>query len=560
MVRETKTDVVIIGMGAAGGIASYVLTKAGLDVVGIEAGPRWTKKDYVKQFDELGTAAAFRNKLGDPKFNRETPTWRVDANSPTQTPGWFGMVNGVGGSSIHYAAQSWRFLEWEFAMLSSTLNRYGAGAVPAGSAIADWPVTYSELEPYYDKVEYLIGVSGNAGSNPFEAKRSRGYPMPALRSFEFPSMVGRAMKGLGYHPFPQPAAITSQPYNGRPACTYCGFCSGWGCYNASKSDTLVSAIAEAEKTGKLSIRTYSRVLAILSDSSGRVTGVRYRDANGEIHEQPAGFVILSSYIYENNRLLLLSKSDAYPQGLSNNHGQVGKYYMPQAQLLVNGLFPNKRLNLWGGMFGQTTVMDDLNGDNFDHTGLGFIGGANIMVNVASHPITVAARVPPGVPLWGSAYKQWLAENVNSVGGLVAQMETLPYEANFIDLDPVKTDDLGVPVVRLTFNNYQNERNMAAYLVAKMTSILQAAGATQTWGGQLGVTAVFSHAFGGTRMGNDPSSSVVDQYSISHEAPNLAVMGGSTFLSSSGYPPTETIQALAWYGADYVAKNFNNLAA
>jgi len=562
MGRQSETDVVIIGMGAAGGTAANVLTQAGLNVVGIEAGPRLSASDFLKRFDEVGEGFSFRNSLGGPKFNREIPTWRPDAKSPTSPPLAVGMANCVGGSSVHFGAQFWRFLDSDFTMRSSTVARYGESALPAGSVISDWPLSYGELEPYYDKVEYQLGLSGQAGSNPFEAPRSRGYPLPPLRPSGYPTMMGGAMKELGYHPFPQPAAILSQPYHGRPACSYCGFCGdGFGCWNNSKSSTLVTAIAEAEKTGKLEIRTNSRVMAILSDSEGRVTGVQYLDAQGAMQEQPARFVILASYIYENNRLLLLSKSKAYPKGLSNNHGQVGKYYRPQVTAGVYGLYAGKQLNLWTGTGGQTVVMDDLNGDNFDHHELGFIRGANIQVSTNNMPVAQSATVPPDVPFWGSAYKKWLHENANSVGALFAQMETLPYEANFIDLDPVKKDNLGVPVIRLTFNVYENEMKMAAYLAEKMTAIHKAAGAQKTWATPLpSVVPVYSHAYGGTKMGTDPSSSVVDQYSLSHEAPHLAVMGGSTFVNTTGYNPTETMQALAWYGAEHIAKNFDTLAA
>jgi gluconate 2-dehydrogenase alpha chain len=256
----------------------------------------------------------------------------------------------------------------------------------------------------------------------------------------------------------------------------------------------------------------------------------------------------------------LSKSKAWPQGLSNNHGQVGKYYRSQVGQTVNGLYPNKQLNLWAGTAGQTVAMDDFNADHFDHHGLGFIRGASIQVSANNMPVAQSATVPPDVPLWGEAYKRWLHENGSSVGALFAQMETLPYEANFIDLDPVKKDDLGVPVVRLTFNAYENELKMAAYLAEKMSAIHKAAGAQKTWGGeQPSVIPVYSHAYGGTKMGADPSTSVVDRYSVSHEAPHLAIMGGSTFVSVTGYNPTETMQALAWYGAEHIAKNFGTLS-
>jgi gluconate 2-dehydrogenase alpha chain len=322
----------------------------------------------------------------------------------------------------------------------------------------------------------------------------------------------------------------------------------------------VTAIAEAEKTGKLHIRTNSRVMEITADAKGRVTGVKYLDAHGKLHEQPARFVILATYVYENNRLLLLSKSKAYPDGLCNNRAQVGKYYRSQASIGVSGLYPGSSLNLWAGTGGQTTVMDDLDGDNFDHEGLGFIRGASVQVGTNNMPISQASSVPPTVPLWGSTYKRWIHENSDSVGALFGQMETLPYEANFIDLDPVKTDDLGIPVARLTFDVYENEVKMAAYLTEKLTEIHKAAGATQTWGGPApSVIPVYSHAYGGTVMGDDPSNSVVDRYGVAHEARHFAVMGGSTFVSVSGYNPTETLQALAWYGAEHIAKNFDSLA-
>jgi gluconate 2-dehydrogenase alpha chain len=556
------TDVVIIGLGAAGGVASYVLTQAGLHVVGLEAGPRLDATDFLERFDELGEGCFTRNSLGGPKFNREIPTWRPNVRTATiSSPPAVGMANCVGGSSVHFGAQYWRFLESDFTIRSSTLARYGASALPAGYVINDWPITYADLEAYYDNIEWHLGVSGKGSSNPFAAPRSRDYPMPPLRPAGYPSLMGEVEKKLGYHPFPQPAAIASQQFDGRPGCSFCGFCGdGFGCWNNSKSSTLVTSIPAAEKTGLLEVRPNSRVMQILTNSSGAVTGVQYLDATGQLVEQPARFVILSTYIYENNRQLLLSKSKFYPNGLCNNTGQVGKYYRPQVGVTINGLYPGKLLNLWTGSSGQTVCMDDFNGDNFDHKGLGFIRGGSIQVGTNNLPIGQSESVPPNVPMWGSAYKQWLNENANSIGSLFAQMETLPNEKNFIDLDPVKKDDLGVPVLRLTFDVYENEIKMAAYLTKKLTAIHKAAGATETWGGP-GPTLipVYSHAYGGTMMGNDPATSVVNQYSIAHEAPNLAILGGSTFPCVTGYNPTETIQALAWYGAEYIGKNFDTLA-
>jgi gluconate 2-dehydrogenase alpha chain len=557
---STDTDVVIVGMGAAGGIAAYVLTKAGLNVVGIEAGSRSSNADYLARLDELGGYYTLRNSIGATKFNREIPTWRPNAGSPTQPPLVIGMANGVGGSSVHYQARSWRFLEDDFTIRSSTIARYGKGALPPGSVVRDWPITYADLEPYYDKVEYAIGVSGQAGINPFEAPRSRGYPMPPLRPEPYAERLGEVMKSLGYHPFPNPAAINSEVYGGRAPCSFCGFCDGFGCWNGSKGGTGVTVIPEAEKTGRLKLLTDSRVMRILTDAKGRATGVEYRDSEGATRTISAKFVILAGYIYENIRLLLLSTSSRFRHGLSNNNGQVGKYYRSMTFMFVYGLLADQQLNLWGGTGSQTVVMDDLNGDNFDHRGLGFIRGANAAVVSENRPIGQSSTLPPDVPLWGSAYKRWLHENANSVGAMMIQMDVLPYEANFLDLDPVKKDDLGVPVVRITFDVYENEKRMAAYIAPKLAEVLKHGGATKTWGGEILLPPVASHAYGGATMGEDPASSVVNQFSISHEVPNLAILGGATFVSTGGYNPTTTIQALTWYGSEYIAKNFGTITA
>lgn len=556
-----KTDVAIIGLGAAGGIAAYVLTKAGLNVAGIEAGPWRTKKDFVKQLDEIG-GNSYRNRLGAPKFNKEIPTWRPNFRTAAGAvpPPAIRMANGVGGTSIHWGTQSWRYRRDDFKERTTTVERYGERALPLDSVVADWPISYDDLEPYYDQVEYMVGVSGQGGSNPFESPRSRDYPMPPLRRMGYADMASKAMQNLGYHPFPQPSGIASQPFNGRPACTYCGFCSGFGCWNDSKSSTLVSSIRAALDTNRLDVRPNSRVTKILSDKEGHTTGVEYIDASGEVVHQPAGFVILSTYVYENVRMLLLSTSDAFRAGLSNNHGQVGKYYLSHSYVSINGLFPGQDLNLFSGTSGQATAMDDLNGDHFDHGDLGFLRGAVIFAGNGNLPITTASGTPPDVPRWGQEYKDWLRKNANSVGGVFAQVETLPYYSNFLDLDPRKKDPLGLPVIRITYDFQDNEKKAGAYMAKKLTELSKEMGATKTWFGFPPIPVPMnSHAYGGTRMGSDPTTSVVDEHCISHEVPNLAVLGGSCWPNTTGYNPTETIMAVSWRSAEHIADNFGSLS-
>jgi gluconate 2-dehydrogenase alpha chain len=558
-----KADVVIVGLGAAGGIAAYPLTKAGLDVVAIEAGPRWKTSDFA--MDEVRNDV--RNHMGKSKVNVEVPTSRSNASveaTPTVAPQL--MMNGVGGSSIHYTAQSWRFMEWNFKMRSETLKRYGASYLPAGALVEDWPLSYGDVEPFYDNVEYLIGVSGRAGNikgkkiaagNVLEAPRRRDYPMPPLRRSGYADYSHKVLNSLGWHPYPGPAAIHSKAYGGQGVCTYCGFCTTNGCMAEAKSSVSFNAIPQAEKTGHLDVRTNARVIEVTVASDGRVNGVTYIK-NGKSYHQPASIVVLSSYIYENIRLLLLSKSKAYPNGLSNNHGRVGVGYMGHGYVGVNGLFP-KRLNQFtpSGVFTGSDVWD---ADNFDHSGLGFIGGGGMQFEGEMKPIGQVNNTPYTMQNWGSAWKAYIRENAWKIGGAFAQMDVLSYEQNTLDLDPTHKDPLGFPVIRITYDWGEQEKLRSQFLIDKMTQYVKAAGFQGPFWSFAYPSPVMQHAYGGARMGSDPASSVVDGHGFSHEAPNLAVLGGATFLSTAGRNPTQTIQALAWRTADHIVKNFHSIAA
>jgi gluconate 2-dehydrogenase alpha chain len=556
-----KTEIVIVGLGAAGGIAAHVLTADGRSVVALEVGDDLNSGHFIKEMDEI-SGNGINNHLGAPLVNKSIPTWRPNERTPSGDPLRPALtMNGVGGSTVHYGGVSWRLYPDDFTIRSSTIQRYGEKALPEGSAIADWPLTYADLEPWYDKVEYAIGVSGDTSGNPWDPPRSRPFPMPPLRRKGWNLFAHDKLKGLGYHPFPQPTAINSVPYGGRAACSYCGYCSGYGCWNDSKGSTLVTTIPMARATGKLEIRTHARMTRILVDGKGKASGVRYIDAQGEECEQPASIVILSAFVYENVRRLLLSTSERFPNGLANNAGQVGKYFMTQAYTIVSGHYDDVDVKMFTGAGAQGTAFEDFYGDNFDHNGLGFIRGANIATFNESRPIGAAFNKPPQVPNWGPGFKAWLSKGIRSVQGIAAQMEVLPYHGNYLDLDPVKKDDIGEPVIRATFDHYENEHRMRDFLEAKLTGIHKAMGASQVWTAvRAPANAVFVHTYGGTRMGTDPKSSVVDQYCLAHEVPNLAIMGSSPFPSSGGRNPTETIQAVSWRAADYIARNFDRLAA
>src|SRR5206468_12031229 len=329
---------------------------------------------------------------------REIPTVRATASSPTlPRAAIHPMQNAVGGTTLHYWAQSWRLNPWDFKVVGETTRRYGASRIPKGSTVEDWPFGLDELERFYDKVEYEVGVSGQSGNiegkidprgNRFEGPRKRAYPMPPLRSTEFLEKMTGAARSLGWDPFPGPAAVNSRPYQNRSACMYHGFCNRGGCHVDAKNSTAVTTIPRAQATGHLKVVTRAHVTTIGVDNSGRVSGVTYV-TDGVEYFQPAKVVLLASFTYENTRLLLLSKSKAYPKGLSNNHGQVGRHYFSHHQLAgVTALFP-WNLNSWYGLPAQGVAVDNWADDNFDHAGLDFIGGCNLWVYADRRPIAAA---------------------------------------------------------------------------------------------------------------------------------------------------------------------------
>ena len=563
--RLPGTDVVIVGLGAAGGVAALPLTNAGLDIVGIEAGSRLTKRDFAP--DEI------RNNVRDWPFSvrkcdSEVPTLRRSRSDDAVQGGNHPMMNGVGGTTLHYWAQSWRLNPWDFKVVSETTRRYGASRIPAGSTVEDWPFGYEELEPFYDRVEHEIGVSGQAGNlqgeknpngNPFEGPRQRDYPMPALRWTRFLDRMAESARTLGWQPFPGPAAINSEAYQGRSGCMYHGHCNKGGCHVDAKNSPAVTTIPRAEATGRLKVVTHATVTKIETDAQGKVTGVTYLQDREEFF-QPARFVFVASYTYENVRLLLLSKSRAFPIGLSNNHAQVGKHYLSHHQGAgVTALFPYD-LHAWYGLPAQGVAVDDFADDNFDHSALDFIGGGNLWVYSDRRPISAASMGTFGrAPTWGSAWKAFVRENADRTNSAYIQKTTLPYAANYLDLDPVVKDPLGFPVIRITAEYKQNELAIADYLQEKMVRWYREAGATDIirggLGGQMGVS---THAYGGTRMGDDPETNVVNRYGLSHEVPNLGVLGASVMGTSGARNPTLTAQALAWRTAEHVAEHWQSI--
>ena len=479
------------------------------------------------------------------------------------------MMNAVGGTTVHYWAQSWRLNPWDFKVVSATRARYGASRIPKGSTVEDWPFGLEELEPYYDLVEREIGVSGKAGNingridrggNIFEGARAREYPMPPLRGCGFGDMMAAAARTLGWHAFPGPAAVNTRSYQNRGGCVYHGYCARGGCHINAKGSTAVTTIPKAERTKRLAVVTEAHVTTIVVDGNGRASGVNYIKGGVE-YFQPASVVLLASYVYENVRLLLLSKSKAFPNGLSNNNGQVGRHYFSHNQgASVSALFP-RNLNTWYGLPAQGVAVDNWADDNFDHAGLDFIGGGNLWVYSDRRPIGAAGMSTFGrAPRWGAAWKSFIKENADRANTAYLQKTTLPYEDNYLDLDPEVKDPLGYPVCRITADYKENERRVAAFIQDKMTEWFQAAGAVAIERGGIGTMGPNTHAYGGTRMGDNRETNVVDRWGFSHEAPNLGVLGASVMGTSGARNPTLTAQALAWRTAEHLVNSWKTIAS
>jgi gluconate 2-dehydrogenase alpha chain len=318
-------------------------------------------------------------------------------------------------------------------------------------------------------------------------------------------------------------------------------------------------VPRAQVTGHFKAVTGASVTSINVDTQGRASGVTYV-SNGEEFFQPAKVVLVAGFCYENSRLLLLSKTPAFPKGLSNNHGQVGRHYFSHHQgAPVSALFPFN-IGAWYGLPAQGVAVDNWADDNFDHSRLDFIGGCNLWAMSDRRPITAAGMNTYGLaPSWGSQWKAFIRENADRSHNSYIQKTTLPYEENFLDLDPVVKDPLGLPVIRITGEFKENEQRVAAFAQDKMEQWYREAGAIQVTRGPVGgAMGASTHAYGGTRMGDNPETNVLNRWGMSHEVPNLGVLGGSVMGTSGARNPTHTVQALAWRTAEHIVKSWKSI--
>jgi choline dehydrogenase-like flavoprotein len=528
-------DFLVIGAGSAGGVMAKELSTAGFRVVVLEQGPNLNEKDY--KHDEIG----YTYQPGLTNDTKVQPiTYRKNESEQAKPMKAIMYGRQVGGGSVHFTANYWRFHESDFE------ERSQFGEV-TGADLADWPIKYADLEPYYTKAEYDLGISGIGGANPFEGPRSKPYPLPPMPVKSSGVLFDRAAKKLGLHPYPAPMAILSQPYQGRAACVHCGFCEYFGCEMRAKSSTLVSVIPIAEKTGRCEVRPNSYVRKIEIDAHGRATGAIYFDANRREVFQRAKAVVLCANGAETARLLLLSKSKRFPQGLANSSGLVGTHLMWDSGGLAMGLFEHP-LNEYKGIQVTRVLHDYYRAD----PKRGFYGGAGLDARFNYYPANFALTgMPPDAPKWGAEYKKMLGQYFTHTMTVLAHTSSLPQRRNSISLDPNLKDAWGLPAMRVTYDFHPDDVSTMKWAMTKQIEILEAAGAKKTWPGGISLPEMMpsTHLMGTCRMGNDPKESVVDRNNRAHDVPNLVIADGSSLVTAARQQPTATIQALSYRAAD-----------
>ena len=574
--RLAPVDVVLVGFGWTASILAKELTDAGLQVLALERGVfRDTIPDFSPSTIQDELRYAVRNGLFEEPV-RETLTFRNSMREtalPMRKLGSFRPAAGVGGAGVHWNGQTWRFLPSDFRIRSHTIERYGSRFIPADMTIQDWPVAYDELEPYYDRFEYLCGISGKAGNvggekkpggNPFEGARKRDYPLPPLKRSYATVLFDKAAREAGFHPFPAPAANTSQPYRNSygvqmGVCTYCGYCEWFGCGNYSKSSPQACVFPVLIGRDNFKYRTQCNVTRVNLDSTrSRATGVTYVDVAGREYEQPADLVILCAYAQHNVHLMLLS-GIGKPYDPVANAGVVGRNYAYQITSSVD-VFVDETLNPFMGAGSLGQAVDDFNGDNFDHGPHGFVGGGYIALWTTGGRPILQHHVPEGTPTWGSKFKRALAENYLKSASIATHGSVQAYRDCYLDLDPTYRDAYGSPLLRMTMDYHDNEHRMSKFVTDRAAEIAKAMRprsmhVKQRSGHYSIVPYQTTHNTGGAVMGSDPATSAVNRYLQSWDVHNVFVMGACAFPQNAGYNPTGTVGALAFWAADAIKRDY-----
>ena len=504
------------------------LSEAGLEIIVLEAGRRYRPyEDYPTHATDWEVRAAAVFSACDERRDRYT--------TPRNSPFLYYRVKGVGGSTLAYHAMNPRFHESDFRVRSED------------GVADDWPISYADLEPYYTKVEYELGVSGpdGADANPFEPPRSQPYPTPPHELNLASRAIKRGSDKLGLHLVREPLAIPTRDWNGRPACISAGTCR-LGCKIAAKSSIDVTYIPKAERTKRVQIRTECMAREITVGPEGKARSVIYFDSAGKEREVSAPVIVVAGNAVETARLLLLSKSKLFPDGLANSSGLVGKCFMEHLSVFAYGVFP-ERLDPWRGV-PTGGIIQDYYATRRENA---FARGWTTSVeNEGQWPLATACNIPG----WGAEHKARMKERFGHTVGLASDGEQLPDERNRVTLDSDVKDNYGLPVPRITNVCFQNESAMVEAISRSHREILEAGGARDIRVDKM-VPGGSSHYLGTCRMGKNRERSVVNSECRTHDVPNLYIGDGSVFVTGAAVNPALTISALAARTAEGILAAF-----
>jgi len=542
-----RVNAVVAGAGAGGGIVAKELAEAGLSVVLLERGRWHTSNDHRKD-DLLNQRNSNLGTAFGPDVDKN-PRVFVDlgGNERVVRPNQGGYHNNaacVGGGTFSYGAMAWRFMEKDFRMRSAYGNI-------KDSTLADWPIEYADLEPYYEKAEWEIGVSGDDTNNPFCPPRSKPLPMPPHPPNREYEILKPAAERLGLHPFDIPMLRNTVPYDGRPACMRCRWCCGFACEVNAKCGTHNTVIPKAIATGNCSLKTGCIVKEILTSDRGKATGITYLDSDGKLREQPADLIVVSCGAIESARLLLNSKSKLFANGLGNYYGWVGRNLQGHGYSGAFGFFDFDTYDDIGP--GAQIAICDYNHDN-----PGLAGGGLLANEFIRLPYQFARMGIPGVPRWGKAHKDSMRKWYRRSIGIKGPVQEMPMYDARVEVDPEVTDYWGIPVARLSGGKHPHTIEIGQFLASKAEEWLKEAGAISTFkqvtgkglsGGQ--------HQAGTCRMGENPRRSVVNKYCQLHNNDNVFVADASVHVTNGGFNPVLTIMAIAYYASDYIKHRFSH---
>ena len=532
-------DAIITGAGASGCIVAAVLAEAGWRVLLLERGKLLSNAEIGRDHLRNQRLSLYAPNVGPDVAGNPRVYVNLNGEERIVSPiegGYNNNAATVGGGTRVYGGQAWRFLPDDFRMAS----KYG---VPDGSSLADWPFTYEELAPAYERAEWEVGVCGEHEGNRFQGLRSRPYPMPPLP----PSADGRALRRgaekLGWSVFCPPQLINSVPYQGRDACVHCKYCVGFYCPSNAKNGTWNTLLPRALATGNCELVTGVMIERIDANAQGDVTGVTYFvEENGNLRRvsATANYVVCASGAIETARLLLNSKSEKHPKGLGNENDVVGRnlqghYYAGAAGLMdepvYDGIGP-----------GVSTATCEFNHDN-----PGIIGGGMLDDDYFKLPIIFwRNNLAPGTPRWGLENKRYMRENFVRTLHTMGPIQEIPSADACVSVDAAVRDRFGIPVARLSGATHPETLRVYEFMNDRAEEWLQASGAVKTWRHQAGLgLSAGQHQAGTCRMGTDLKISVTDKWGRVHAHPNLYVMDGSLNVTNGGFNPVLTIMALAF---------------